>query len=109
MEQYRIGIRQEHSLDEDLISIRLVLVFVDYSIIASIHLGELPEIILEDIVVPASGSSEIDCCTEPKSVGGLLSRRMSTLHCGVPWFLLFLCAIATTTWSYDKEIVNLWG
>ncbi len=87
----------------------MVLVFVDYSIIASIHLGDLQEIILEDIVVLASGSSEIECRTKPKSVRGLLSKRMSMLHCGVPWFLLFLCVITTTTWNYDKEVVNLWG
>jgi hypothetical protein len=72
-------------------------------------LGDLQEIILEDIVVLASGSYEIDCCTKPKSVAGLLSKRMSTLHYGVPWFLLFLCVIATTTWNYYKEVVNLWG
>jgi len=47
--------------------------------------------------VPASGSFKIECCIEPKNVGGLLSRRMSMFHCGVPWFLLLLCAIATTT------------
>jgi hypothetical protein len=41
MEQYMIGIKQEHSLNEDLIPIRLVLVFVDYSIIANIHSRDL--------------------------------------------------------------------